>query len=559
MRGRMGFPLELALRYMRSKKRAFVSVGTMFAVLGVALGVGALATVISVTGGFRAQFREKVLGVNAHVLILKYSSDFREYRKLMEQMKGVPGVIGIAPFVISPMMVTHGDRTATGVLLKGVDPARVKDVLDLPRHIVAGSKTLEGLRLPGGKPPERRRQGLLDDLDSRDGDPLEPLAPSPAHRRAASATASGTPPLPSATSAEHSSVLHDIEQIVHDEALADVDPQRHSSHSDAGNAPAPEDEDSNAPAKLDPHAPIGSVVPDGGYQSQLPDDDVLPADIDPDPCRDAESIKHLPGIIIGVTLQKNLEVKLGDCIQVTSPTIGFTYNRGAMRAPVAKQFRVTGVFDAGFDQYDSKLVYTDLYEAQPFYDTGDSVTGIEMKVNDIERARDIARDIDSRLQNGIYHTMDWEELNHGLFTALRIQQLLMSLVLALIIVVAAFTVIATLIMVVLDKKREIAVLKAMGASNSALLRAFLYQGAIIGVIGTVIGLGLGLAMCKGLLVHALPLDPKVYFISHLPVQVRYGEFAMVGGFAILVCLAATVWPALHAARLRPAEAFREQA
>ena len=117
----MGFPLELALRYMRSKKRAFVSVGTMFAVLGVALGVGALATVISVTGGFRAQFREKVLGVNAHVLILKYSSDFREYRKLMEQMKGVPGVIGIAPFVISPMMITHGDHTATGVLLKGVD------------------------------------------------------------------------------------------------------------------------------------------------------------------------------------------------------------------------------------------------------------------------------------------------------------------------------------------------------------------------------------------------------------------------------------------------------
>jgi lipoprotein-releasing system permease protein len=120
-------------------------------------------------------------------------------------------------------------------------------------------------------------------------------------------------------------------------------------------------------------------------------------------------------------------------------------------------------------------------------------------------------------------------------------------------------VIATLIMVVLDKKKEIAVLKAMGASNNALLRAFLYQGAIIGVIGTVIGLGLGLLMCKGLLVHALPLDPKVYFISHLPVQVRYGEFAMVGVFAILVCLAATVWPALHAARLRPAEAFREQA
>ena len=567
----MGFPLELALRYMRSKKRAFVSVGTMFAVLGVALGVGALATVISVTGGFRAQFREKVLGVNAHVLILKYSSDFREYRKIMEQMKGVPGVIGIAPFVISPMMITHGDHTATGVLLKGVDPSRVKDVLDLPRHIVEGN--MEGLRLPGGKPPERRHMGLLDDFDPlRDsGDPLElpglsgssePLAPaapgSGASGLAMQMPDSAASAVPSAAAPGKSGVLHDIERIVHDEALREPDVRTHSSPYAASDAGAAALRDPDADSKPDPGAPVGNVEPVGGYKSTLPDDDVLPADIDPDPCRDAESIKRLPGIIIGVTLEKNLEVKLGDCIQVTSPTIGFTYTRGAMRAPVAKQFRVTGVFDAGFDQYDSKLVYTDLYQAQPFYDTGDSVTGIEMKVNDIEKAKDIARDIDGRLQNGIYHTMDWEELNHGLFTALRIQQLLMSLVLALIIVVAAFTVIATLIMVVLDKKKEIAVLKAMGASNSALLRAFMYQGAIIGVIGTVIGLALGLGMCKGLLAHALPLDPKVYFISHLPVQVRYGEFGMVGIFAILVCLAATVWPALHAARLRPAEAFREQ-
>ncbi len=562
MRGAMGFPLELALRYMRSKKRAFISVGTMFAVLGVALGVGALATVISVTGGFRAQFRDKVLGVNAHVLILKTSSDFREYRKLMDQMKSVPGVIGIAPFVISPMMITHGDHTATGVLLKGIDPDRVKAVLDLPRHIVEGN--MEGLRVPGGKPPVRRTAGLLDDFEAtHDGDPLElpKLAASsdPLPQDQPGTAASAVPvPVPGGSAEHKSTVLNDIEQIVRDEALHEPDVRTHPSPyaaSDAGARAAKDAQDDTTP---DPGAPVGSIVPAGGYKSTLPDDDVLPADIDPDPCRDAESIKKLPGIIIGVTLEKNLEVKLGDCIQVTSPTIGFTYTRGAMRAPVAKQFRVTGVFDAGFDQYDSKLVYTDLYQAQPFYDTGDSVTGIEMKVNDIEKAKDIARDIDSRLQNGIYHTMDWEELNHGLFTALRIQQLLMSLVLALIIVVAAFTVIATLIMVVLDKKKEIAVLKAMGASNSALLRAFLYQGAIIGVIGTVIGLGLGLLICKGLLVHALPLDPKVYFISHLPVQVKPMEFVMVGVFAILVCLAATVWPALHAARLRPAEAFREQ-
>ncbi|HEX2874351.1 MAG TPA: ABC transporter permease [Polyangiaceae bacterium] len=548
----MGFPLDLALRYMGSKKRAFISVGTMFATLGVALGVGALATVMSVTGGFRAQFREKVLGVNAHVLVLKYATDFREYRQVMEKMKAVPGVTGVAPFVINPMMITHGERTATGVLLKGVDPSKVKSVLDLPRHIVEGS--LDGLRLADAKPPDRRRKGLLDDSLERSGDPLAPLP---------SASAAANAPAPSAAPAKVS-VIKQIEDVVRAEAAASPDVgSRASGYAGSGNAkkgadtgdePANEGDDFKVPEG----GPVGNIVPDGGYAGELPEDDELPPEMNVDPCRDPAAIKKLPGIVIGVTLKRNLEVAIGDCLQVTSPTIGFSYSHGNMRAPVAKQFRVTAVFDAGFDQYDSKLVYTDLYEAQAFYDTGDSVTGVEMKVTDIEKAREVARDIDKRLANGVYHTLDWEELNHGLFTALRIQQLLMSFVLALIIVVAAFTVIATLIMVVLDKKKEIAVIKAMGASNSAVLRAFLYQGGIIGVFGTAFGLILGIVVCKLLLVYALPLDPKVYFISHLPVQVRPIEFLLVGVFAILVCLAATIWPAVHASRLRPAEAFREQ-
>jgi lipoprotein-releasing system permease protein len=517
----MGFPLELALRYMRSKKRAFVSVGTLFAILGVALGVAALATVISVTGGFRAQFREKVLGVNAHVLVLKYSSDFSEYRKIMEQLKGMPGVLGMAPFVINPMMVTHGERTATGVLLKGVDPKRVADVLDLPRHITQGS--LEGLRVATSKPPERRRRTT----DSDEGRPNEKKNPG--------------------KDAPKKSVLAEIEDLVAGSASAGKMP---SAGSSAVAPPDPEDADAA-------NAPVGSIEPEGGYASVLPDDDLIPAELDPDPCADKAKVSALPGIVIGRTLAKNLSVGLGGCIQVTSPTIGFSYSRGAIRAPVAKQFRVIAVFDAGFDQYDAKLVYTDLYEAQAFADAGDSVTGIEMKVSDIDEAKQIARQIEERLKSGIYNTMDWEELNHGLFTALRIQQILMSLVLALIIIVAAFTVIATLIMIVLDKKREIAVLKAMGASDSALLRSFVYQGTLIGVVGTVIGLGLGFLICKGLLVYGLPLDPKVYFISRLPVIVRASDFALVGVFAILVCLVATVGPARHAAKLRPAEAFRE--
>src|ERR1700722_9058923 len=139
----MGYPVTVALRYLASKKRNMVSTSTAFAILGVTLGVAALAIVMSVTGGFQEQFREKVLGVNAHVLVLKYSIDFREYRDVMAKIDNVPGIVGIAPFVINPMMVTHGEHTATGVLLKGVDPDLMPKVLDLPKHVIEPKDLLD--------------------------------------------------------------------------------------------------------------------------------------------------------------------------------------------------------------------------------------------------------------------------------------------------------------------------------------------------------------------------------------------------------------------------------
>ncbi|MBW2526439.1 MAG: ABC transporter permease, partial [Deltaproteobacteria bacterium] len=312
------------------------------------------------------------------------------------------------------------------------------------------------------------------------------------------------------------------------------------------------------PAGVPADAPVGAIEPDGGYSSVLPDEDVLPDDVDPDLCADPEAVLAMPGIVVGVSLAETLELEIGDCLTVTSPTIGFTFSSGKIKPPVAKRFRVIALFEAGFDQYDSKLVYTDLWEAQTFYDHGDTVTGVEMKVDDIDEARGISKGISVLLASGLYHTMDWEELNHGLFTALRIQQIGMSAVLALIIVVAAFTVVATLIMVVLDKTREISVLKAMGATDDAILRIFVYQGGIIGLLGTTVGLLLGLAVCKGLLIYGFPLDPKVYFISRLPVEVRPLEFALTGAIAIVICLVATIIPSMYAARLRPADGFRQQ-
>jgi lipoprotein-releasing system permease protein len=519
----MGFSLNLALRYMRSRKRAFISVSTIFAIVGVALGTAALAAVMSVTGGFRAEFRDKVLGVNAHVLVLKYSSEFRDYRDIMAKVRALPEVVGVGPFVINPMMVTHEGRTATGVLLKGVDPKLMGTVLDLPRHMIEGS--LEGLTVPG----------------------REAAAPEAAARPELGAPLDIPAPFPKAGEFGRASSTDDASFLDVLRGWPDA----------GGVAPAPTPKEPvDSPLKLEAgDLPVGSIVPSGGYTSQLPDDDVLPEALDPDPCS-AEGAP-LPGIVLGIALAQTLKAKLGDCVQVTSPTIGYTFVRGSLRPPVAKQFRVTGVFQAGFDQYDSKLVYTDLHEAQAFYQAGDTVTGVEMKIADIDKAEEVAKKIEAELGSKLYHILDWQELNHGLFTALRIQQILMSLVLALIILVAAFTVIATLIMVVLDKKREIAVIKAMGASDWHLLRAFLYQGLIIGVVGMTLGLSFGYAVCKWILAYGFPLDPKVYFISRLPVQIHPVEFAMTGAFAVGACLLATVWPALHAARLRPAEAFRD--
>ena len=503
----MPFSLELAIRYMRSRKQAFVSVGTVLAIFGVSLGTAALVTALSVTGGFREEFRQKVLGVNAHVLVMKHTNSFPEYREVIETVEKIPGVLGVAPFIINPMMVTHDDRTVTGVLVKGADPERMARVLDVPSHVIEGS--LEGLRVPGTKPAED-----AEDIDS----PLNGREPSRAGKGSIN-----------------------LEALLAGDEDVYVPPEERNDSED-------EDLDTEGLIK-------GTIVPDGGYESELPEDDVLPDGMTKDPCDVGGTI--LPGALLGKSLKETLGVKLGDCIQITSPTIGYSQSRHGIKPPVARRFRVIGVFDAGFEQYDSKLIYTDLYEAQHFYHGGDNVTGVEMKVADIDNSKEIGKRIEDALDSGIYRIIDWEDLNHGLFTALKIQQIVMSLVLALIILVAVFTVIATLVMVVLEKKKEIAVLKAIGASDGQILRSFLFQGLIIGFGGAVLGLLFGLGLCEWLIHFGIPLDSKVYFISHLPVKMSPWQFLFTGVFAIGVCVVGAIWPARYAAKMRPADAFRD--
>jgi lipoprotein-releasing system permease protein len=265
----------------------------------------------------------------------------------------------------------------------------------------------------------------------------------------------------------------------------------------------------------------------------------------------------LAGVVIGKTLAEDLAVEVGDTVRLVSPLSGLDVSmfEPSARAPRSRDFVVVGIFQAGFQEYDSNLVYADLYEAQHFHGQGDVVTGVEMRLHDLDQSGAIARSLEREL-GGPFHTIDWAELNRNLFTALEIQKFVLSLVIAIIIIVAAFNVVATLIMVVLEKKREIAILKAMGANDSTVLGVFVVQGVVIGVVGTLIGLVLGGGLVAYLSMVEFPLDPKVYLIDHVPVVVDGSEFVVTAIIAILICSVATLIPSAWAARMLPVDGLR---
>jgi lipoprotein-releasing system permease protein len=560
----MAYSLIIGLRYLRSKKRSTVSLITVIAVAGVALGVGALLAVLSITSGFQDAFRDKVLGVNAHVLVLKYGLDFDEYRDVIAMANEMDEVAGAAPFVINEMMLAKGDRIG-GVLVKGVDPELMPSVLDLPGQMIEGS--LDGLRLADSRPPLSpddlgTGQGELgEDLDEylRDlagedgedaGDPGEMTEEEMEALRDQIAETGGAEPLITDDGDDAPDAAAEWEPIW------ETDPELAGDGESDVIEPLPEvevptlEEMQEALAELEE----GEGLPDDTAERELFEEEARAEEL----AEGVTDTEDLPGVIVGVTLAENLGLELGDRVRVISPLAGLDTSLWAPgdRTPRSREFRVIGVFEAGFQEYDSRLVYVDLYEAQSFFDQGDTVTGVEMRLNDLEAAPEIARQIERDLGGGPFHTMDWEELNRNLFTALEIQKVMLSLVTSAIMVVAALVVIATLIILVLEKKREIAILKAMGAKDLSVLGIFMVQGLVIGAFGTLIGLAMGGGAVAYLDIYQFPLDPKVYLIDHLPVRISQWEFAMTTGVAFAICLLATLIPSWWAARLLPADGVR---
>ena len=261
---------------------------------------------------------------------------------------------------------------------------------------------------------------------------------------------------------------------------------------------------------------------------------------------------EIPGIILGKELAKQLALSVGDTVNVVAPPTGPITTVGAV--PKIRSFAMVALFESGMYEYDSFMAYIGLVEAQKFFNMGQTVTGIEIKVTDVFHADDTARDIERSLTFA-YVARDWMQSNRNLFASLQLQKTIMFLLLVLITIVASFNIVSTLTMIVTEKQKEIAILKAMGATSKSIRRIFMVNGLIIGLSGSAIGIPLGY-LVLWLIQTFLTLDASVYMISKIPVHVQATDVLLVAISAIFISFAATVYPSLQAAKLEPVAGLR---
>ncbi|WP_421902595.1 lipoprotein-releasing ABC transporter permease subunit [Maridesulfovibrio sp.] len=407
----MKFELFVALRYLFTlRKNNFISVISLFAVCGVALGVAALIVVIGVMNGFSTDLRDKILGVNAHVIVTAYDGTLENYHHMTDRIEKIPGVTGVTPFIYSEVMLSCGGGVK-GVVLRGVDAETAKGVLSLPGDMVSGS---------------------VDSL-SKDG--------------------------------------------------------------------------------------------------------------------------KLPEIVIGNQLARRLGLVLGDTVNLLSPSgtrtaAGFT--------PKVRVFKVGGIFRTGMYEYDSSLAYISNTAAQKLLGfKRDFVSGLEIRLADVYAVDNIGKLLDKELAGYPVQIRNWQEMNANLFAALKLEKTAMFIILAMIVMVGSFSIITTLVMLVMQKTKDIAVLMSMGATSGSIRRIFMLQGTLIGLIGTTIGYLIGIPVALLLKKYQfIKLPSNVYPVDYLPIRMDWMDLTIIGVAAFLLCFLATLYPAKQAAALEPAQALR---
>ncbi|MEI7893216.1 MAG: ABC transporter permease [Myxococcales bacterium] len=292
--------------------------------------------------------------------------------------------------------------------------------------------------------------------------------------------------------------------------------------------------------------------PGGEQYFKGPDLPMYPDEVDP-LVRQAQLPPLLPGLIVGRELAKTLHVYVGDEVTLVSP-LGDLGPMGVL--PRTRRFRVAAIFFSGMYEYDASHVYTTMEVAQSYFALQGKVSAIDVKVEEADNADQVAITLAQSVGRAELRVRDWREINKNLFSALKLERFATFVILSIAIIVASFCIISTLLLMVTEKAKEIAILKAIGASDGAILRTFMTEGLIIGGIGTVFGVVSGFAFCLGLSWFGLRLDPDVYYIDRLPINVSGWDFLAVTAAALTICTIATIFPAAAASTLRPVDGLR---
>lgn len=424
----MPYELFISLRYLKAKRRsAFISIITLISTAGVALGVMALIIVLAVMTGFEMDLKEKILGTNAHIVVLKNGGSIDDYSALMEKLGKYEGVVATTPFIYNQVMLASG-KNVSGVVLRGIDPDSDMKVTNLSKAMIAGKLTA--------------------------------LLPEP-----------------------------------------------------------------------------GSIV------------------------LNKNSEPPLPGLVIGKELARNLNLFVGDRVNVVSPMGNIT---PLGMVPKMKGYRVAGIFNTGMFEYDSTLAYVWIKDAQSFLGMGDAVTGIQLKVDDVYGTTALSKRINKDLGLS-YHARDWMQMNKNILFALKTEKVVMFIILTLIVLVAAFGIASTLFMLVMEKTRDIAILKSMGATGRSIMKIFILEGLIIGFFGTFAGVVSGLLIAKNLesIVNMVQrvtgfelFSRDVYYLDRFPSHVVPADVIVISVTALLISFIATLYPSWQASRLLPSEALR---
>lgn len=466
-------------------------------IIGVVLGVAALIVVQSVATGFQHEFERRVLGVYAHINVTR-STGMAEYRRFEDYLRTQPGVRGASPFVYYAMMLApydpEGGRT---------DDLRLASVL------------VKGI--------EPATAAEVIDL--------------PAHLQRGSGRAI---PLPALRSDFELMPVPDREPEELPPAIAATPDPRGPGWYERAMAHYAE-------------VPAARKRIPGEIRGDLLDDDEWPEEPaagEPAARFDATA---LPTIFVGATLARELGLREESLVMVVDPGSSFD----ASSEPEFQYYRVAGIFQAGFQEYDSRLVYVHIKELQRFkYRGRDQVSGIDLRLQHPDLSPQVGAAIRAALPGREYQVLEWQNLNENLFKSIRLQKNIITVILSLVITVATFNVLSALWTMVVRRTNDVAILMSMGATGPQVARIFQVTGMAIGLSGAAAGVLFGLVLCWLVSLYGYTLDPEVYFIEELPVEISLAQIGWILAMTLAICFVATLPPSLRAAKLRPVEGLR---